>query len=99
MYAKVYQESGNNQGLVTAKARLAKKGLTIPRPKIVAAHMAANVVDNARNALEGCAVRSEYGWTDSMVALHQIASKGTTNSSYQIEWPRSMPRITSSGAM
>ena len=51
VYAKVYQESGNNQGLVAAKARLAKKGQTIPRPKIVAAHMAANVVDNARNAL------------------------------------------------
>jgi len=38
--------------------------------------MAANLVDNMINALEGCAVRSVYGWTDSMVALYWIAGKG-----------------------
>ena len=32
--------------------------------------MAANLVDSVRNALEGCAVRSVYGGTDSMVALN-----------------------------
>ena len=74
--AVVYQESSTNQGLLAAKARLAKKGLTIPRLELVAAHMATNLVDNVRNALEGCAVRSVYGWTDSMVALHWISGKG-----------------------
>ena len=76
VYTVAYQESDTKQGLVAAKARLAKKGLTIPRLELVAAHMAANLVDNVRNALEGCAVRSVYGWTDSMVALHWIAGKG-----------------------
>ena len=76
VYAVAYQESDTKQGLVAPKARLAKIGLTIPRPELVAAHMAANLVDNVRNALEGCAVRSVYGWTDSMVALHWIAGKG-----------------------
>ena len=75
VYAVAYQESDTKQGLVAAKARLAKKGLTIPR-LLVVAHMAANLVDNVRNALEGCAVRSVYGWTDSIVALHWIAGKG-----------------------
>ena len=63
MYAVVHQDSSTNQGLVTAKARLAKKGLTIPRLDLVSIYMAANVVGNVimKNALEGCAVRSVYG--------------------------------------
>ena len=76
VYAVNYQESDTKQGLVAAKARLAKIGPRIPRLELVAAHMAANLVDNVRNALESCAVRSVYGWTDSMVALHWIAGKG-----------------------
>ena len=38
--------------------------------------MAANLVNNVRNALEGYAVRSVYGWTDSVVALHWISGQG-----------------------
>ena len=70
VYAVVHQDASTNQGLVNAKARLPKKGLTIPRSKLVSIHMAANLVDSVRNALEGCAVRSVYGGTDSMVALN-----------------------------
>ncbi|KAK3751386.1 hypothetical protein QZH41_002579 [Actinostola sp. cb2023] len=40
VYAVVEQESGVRQGLVAARARLAKQGLTIPRLELVAAHMA-----------------------------------------------------------
>ena len=35
VYAVVHQDSSMNQGLITAKARLAKKGLTIPRLELV----------------------------------------------------------------
>ena len=52
-YAVTYQLSGVSQRLVTAKLRLAKKGLTIPRLELVAGHMAANRVSNVRDALEG----------------------------------------------
>ena len=38
--------------------------------------MATNLVDNVRNALEGCAMKSVYGWTDSMVPLYWITGKG-----------------------
>ena len=48
VYAVVHQESGTTAGLITAKSRLAKKGLTIPRLKLVSAHMAANHVRMAR---------------------------------------------------
>ena len=43
-------------------------------------HKAANLVNNVRNALEGCAVRSVYGWTDSMVGFTGWLVKEATNS-------------------
>ena len=73
----MYQESGIHQGLLAAKARLAKKGLTMPRLELISAHMTANLVDNVRSALEGYVVRSVYGWTDSTVVLHWIAGQGS----------------------
>ena len=54
---------------MAAKARLAKKGLTMTRLELISAHMAANLGDNVRSALEGYVVRSVYGWTDSTVAV------------------------------
>ena len=45
VYAVVYQESGMHQGLLAAKARLAKKGLTMPRLELISALMATNLVD------------------------------------------------------
>ena len=76
VYAVVHQESGIDQGLVAGKTRLAKKGLTIPSLELVSMHMAANLVDNVRNTLEGCAVGCVYGWSDSTVALYWVAGKG-----------------------
>ena len=76
VYAVVRQPSDTTQGLVAAKSRLAKQGLTIPRLELVAAHMAANIVDNLRRALEGFPVISVHGWTDSAVALHWICGNG-----------------------
>lgn len=44
--AVITQASGVSKGLIAAKSRLAKKNLTIPRLELVAAHMAANLVDS-----------------------------------------------------
>ena len=44
VYAVVEQETGVKQGLVAAKARLAKQGLSIPRLELVAGHMAVNLL-------------------------------------------------------
>ena len=60
VYAVVTQESGVTQGLVTAKSRLAKQGLTIPRLELVSGHMAANLAVNVRKALEGFPPRHQY---------------------------------------
>lgn len=76
VYAVVEQLSGTNKGLVTAKSRLAKKGLTIPRLELVSGHMATNLVHNVKEALEGFPIRNVYCWLDSTVALHWIRGRG-----------------------
>ena len=43
VYAVVVQESGVNQGIVAARARLSKRGLTIPQLELVSGHMAVNL--------------------------------------------------------
>ena len=76
VYAVTHQLSGVSQGLVTAKSRLAKKELTITRLELVAGHMAANLVNNVKDALKGFPVESVHCWLDSTVALHWIKGGG-----------------------
>ena len=76
VYAVVRQRTGVTQGLVTAKSRLAKQRLTIPRLDLVSAHMATNLISNVHKALEGFPVTSLHGWLDSTVALHWILAAG-----------------------
>lgn len=68
----VSQPSGFTQGVVAAKARLAKQGLTIPRQELVDCHMATNLATNVKEALEGYPVDHACCWSDSAVALHWI---------------------------
>ena len=81
VFTVVYQACGVNEGLLAAKSRLAKMGLTIPRLELVSVHMAAKLVENKKNALQDQPVRSVYGWLDSTCrpSLDQ-----TTNSLWQI---------------
>ncbi|XP_028404021.1 uncharacterized protein LOC114526636 [Dendronephthya gigantea] len=76
VYAIVRQPSSVSSGLVTAKSRLAKKGLTIPRLELVSGHMATNLVHNVKQSLEGFPVQRVLGWLDSTVALHWIRGNG-----------------------
>ena len=76
VYAVVNQQSTVNQGLVVARARLAKNGLTIPRLELVAAHMVVNLLANVEDALTGFPVKSRRAWTDSSVVLHWIRGAG-----------------------
>ena len=76
VYSVVNQEDGINQTLVAAKARLAKRELTVPRLELISAHMAINLVINIRNALKELPVPMIYGWLDSTVALHWIVGNG-----------------------
>ena len=76
VYAIVKQPSTLNQGLVTAKARLAKQGLTIPRRELVPGHMAVNLLSNMQDGLEDFPVTLLHCWFDSSVALHWILGGG-----------------------
>lgn len=76
VYSVVRQEDGITQTLVAAKARLAKRELTIPRLELVSAHMATNLVVNVQNALKDLPEPTVYAWLDSTVALHWIIGNG-----------------------
>ena len=51
VYAVISQKSGVSVGLVTAKARLAKRGLNIPQLELVSANMVVNLTVNVGKAL------------------------------------------------
>lgn len=72
----ITQASGMSQGLVAAKARIAKRGLTIPRLELVSGHMAVNLATNVRSALDRFPVTKVYCWLDSTVALYWIKGRG-----------------------
>ena len=76
VYSVVRQKSGVTQSLVSAKAKLAKKDLTVPRSELVSTHMATNLVMNVKNALTELPEPAVYGWLDSTVALHWILGNG-----------------------
>ena len=76
VYAVVRQAAGTNQGLIAARSRLSKQGLTIPRLELVAGHMAVNLVTNVREALDGLPLTSVHCWLDSSVALYWIRGQG-----------------------
>ena len=44
----VDQLKGKSQGLLTSKSRLSKKTFTIPRLELIAAHLATNLLSNAK---------------------------------------------------
>ena len=77
VYAVVTQESGTTQGLITAKSRIAKQGLTIPCLELVAGHMAVNLAANVRESLNGFRLDPDIQcWLDRTVALHWISDRG-----------------------
>ena len=64
MYAVVQQPQGTNQGLVAARSRLSKKGLTIPGLELVAGHMGVNLATNVRAAVQGFPIHRTSCWLD-----------------------------------
>ena len=75
-YAVIHQKENVNQGIITSKARLAKKNLSIPRLELVSAHMSANLAQNIKTSLSKLNLRKFYCWTDSTVVLHWLKDNG-----------------------
>ena len=77
VYTVVSQKSGTTQGLLTAKSRVTKQGLTIPRLELIAGHMAVNLAVNVRDSLTSLPIDPViHCWLDSTVALHWINNCG-----------------------
>ena len=76
VYAVVKQDDGVAQNIVTAKSRLAKRGLTIPRLELIAGHMAANLITNVQQAIQPIITADLHCWLDSTVALFWILGTG-----------------------
>ena len=72
VYTVVNQPSGETQSLVAAKSRIAKRGLTIQRLKLVAAHMVTNLPTNVHKNLSSSSKVTipQHAWLDSTVALY-----------------------------
>ena len=76
VYLVIHQDEWINQGLLTAKSRLSKRDLTMPRLELVASHMTSNLIDNVAKALSRYPITGKFGWSDSSVALHWIRGRG-----------------------
>lgn len=76
-----------SQGLVAAKARLAKKNLTISRLELVYARTAKNLTQSVKDGLQRMPVRHVYGWLDSTVALYWVKETGNYKQ-FVINWVR-----------
>lgn len=60
---------------MSAKARLVKQGLTIPRLDLISAHMVRNLLVNLKFALD-LPIIGINGWLESMVSLFWINGSG-----------------------
>ena len=76
VYIVVHQPSVTNQGFVVTESRISEKNLTTLRLELASAHMASNLIENVKTALERCNIRSVTEWTDSTVVLHWLKTQG-----------------------
>ena len=75
-----------------------KKNLTIPRLKLIAAHMATNLLSNGKIDLSKYPIPNCYGWSDSITVLYSSCKIiMCTNSLLATEYKRSSNRASSSG--
>lgn len=94
VYAVTYPPSGTSQGLLVVKS-----GLTIQRQKLVAGHMATNLLHNVKQDLQGFPIESVHCWFYSSVVLHWIKGVVYTSSLSVIKCRKSKTRNTSNGTM
>ena len=75
VYLMVTQWTSKIVKLLTAKARVAKPGLSVPRLELASAQMLTRVIKNIKAALDGWQITALYGWTDSRTVLCWLANR------------------------
>lgn len=80
---------------MSAKARLVKQGLTIPRLELISAHVVTNSLVNLKFALD-LPIIGLNGWLESMVALFWINGCGQYKEFVEnrLQKIRAQPEIT-----
>ena len=76
VYFVIHQGEITKPGFLTAKSRLSRRDLPIPRLEHVASHITSNLAGNVSKALKKYPITEKFGWTDSSVALHWIRGNG-----------------------
>ena len=75
VYTIVHQDQGVIQQFVSAKSRLAKKNLAVPRLELVSGHMVVNLVTNKQATLNFLRLETHCG-LDSNVMFYWIKGQG-----------------------
>ena len=77
IYVVTYEDSrAVDQNLLVAKARVAPKGMSIPRLELVAAHTLAKLQNGVSKALASFPITGYHNWVDSMTVLYCLANRG-----------------------
>eukprot|EP00794_Sanderia_malayensis_P006668 gene6668-biopygen5443 len=75
IYLLVQQKSGVQAKLLTAKSRVAKPNLSVPRLELIGAQMLTKLIQNVKSALTED-LNGIYGWLDSQTVLCWLQNKG-----------------------
>ena len=76
IYLIMNKNGANVSKLLTAKARIAKPDLSVPRLELVAAQLLTRLLKTVRNALQGWNISATYCWTDSKTVLCWLLNRG-----------------------
>ena len=76
VYLVVNQNGIRTTKLLTAKSRVAKPDLSVPRLELVGAQLLTRLVKTVHAALEGWTISETHCWTDSKTVLCWLANKG-----------------------
>ncbi|XP_070571221.1 uncharacterized protein [Ptychodera flava] len=77
IYIVAYENSTPvSQNLLTAKARIAPKHMSIPRLELIAAHTLAKLQNNVSKALANFPITACHSWVDSTTVLYWLSNRG-----------------------
>ena len=76
IYLQVTQPSETYVQLLTAKSRVSKPGLTVPRLELIAAQMLTKMMKQVQEALEDIKISEVHAWSDSKTVLCWLKNHG-----------------------
>ena len=75
IYLVITQTNGTYAKLLTAKSRVAKPNMSLPRLELIGAQIMTKLIQNVKSALSE-EIHETYGWLDSQTVLCWLQNKG-----------------------